>query len=107
MGAKKAESAAVTWKWLAVAAFGILITAGGGWLSYVQSQINGLVVAMDADRKDGTKAAVEAARTQEKVTTIEKKVEQVDKKIDEILRLQQRIQDRQERDEPPPQRFRR
>lgn len=97
---KKAESSAVTWKWLAVAAFGILVTAGGGWLSYVQSQINGLVVAMDGDRKDGSKAAVEAARTQEQVKQIKEKVQEVDKKLDQLLRFQQREQDRQERETP-------
>ena len=96
-----AGDGSVTWRWLAVGAFGLLVTAGGGWLSYVQSQINGMMVAVNEDRKDGTKSAVEAARTQEKVGTIEKKVDQVDKKLDELLRLQQQqLLEQQQRQAP-------
>ena len=74
----------ITWKWLAVAAFGILVTAGGGWMAYVQSQINTQTVAMAEDRKQNAKDSAENARTQEKVNNIEKKVDSVDKKVDEL-----------------------
>lgn len=74
----------IKWKWMAIAAFGILITAGGGWMSYVQSQINTVVVAQADDRKQGKQEAIENAKSQEKVINIEKKVDAVDKKVEEL-----------------------
>lgn len=86
----------VNWKWLAVAAVGILITSGGGWMSYVQSQINQLVQVAAEDRKTGNAEARDNAVTREKVGNIEKKVDAVDRKVQdlqgdikEILRNQQ------------------
>ncbi len=86
----------INWKWLAVAAFTILVTSGGGWMSYVQSQINALSVVAADDRKQATNEAKDNAVTREKVSNIEKKVDAVDRKVQdlqgdikEILRNQQ------------------
>ena len=87
---------AINWKWLAVAAFTILVTSGGGWMSYVQSQINALTQTAADDRKQGNSEATNNAITREKVSNIEKKVDSVDRKVQdlqgdikEILRNQQ------------------
>jgi hypothetical protein len=93
---KTGSENSINWKWLAVAAFTILVTSGGGWMSYVQSQINSLAIIAADDRKQATSEAKDNAVTREKVGNIEKKVNDVDKKVQdlqgdikEILRNQQ------------------
>lgn len=88
------------WQKIAVGALSVAIAIGAYvWNTNrtdVETKIAAIQVAAADDRKATTQGAVEAAKTQEKVSNIEKKVEGVDKKVDdlrddlkEILRNQQ------------------
>ena len=78
------RSDGVSWKWLAGILVGVLILAAGSWAAYIQSQIGGFVVAMDATKDKVGKQAVEQATTAEQVKAINQKVDDVKKDVQDI-----------------------
>lgn len=80
----KVRSESITFKWLAGICVTVLVLAGGGWLTWVQSTISGVVVAMDATKEKVGKQAVEQATTAEQVKSINQKVDDVKKDVQDI-----------------------
>lgn len=99
----KGSNGSVTWKWMAVAAFGILVTAGGGWLTYMQSQVTGTYLAIDKTKEKVADQATDQAVTKSKVQDIDRKVDDVRKDVGDIKQTLQQIlinQQQQIRDAP-------
>ena len=93
----------MTWKWLGLAAFGILVTAGGGWLNYMQGQVAETYVAIDKTKEKVAEQATDQAVTKSKVQDIDRKVDEVRKDVGDIKSSLQQIlinQQQQIRDAP-------
>ena len=100
----KSSNGSVTWKWLAVAAFGILVTAGGGWLTYMQSQVTGTYGAIDKTKDKVSEQATDQAVTKQKVQDVDRKLDEVRTDVGAIKNTLQQIlinQQQQLRDAPP------
>lgn len=74
----------VTWKWLAASAFGVLVLGGGGWMTYVQGQISGTVVALEGVKEKVNKQAVDQATSTEQMKALNKSVDEVKKDVQDI-----------------------
>lgn len=77
---------------MAVAAFGLLVTAGGGWLTYMQSQVSTTYVAIDKTKEKVAEQATDQAVTKSKVQDIDRKVDEVRKDVGDIKSILQQIQ---------------
>ena len=74
----------VTWKWLAGSAFGLIVLGGGGWMTYVQGQISGTVVALEGVKEKVNKQAVDQATSTEQMKALNKSVDEVKKDVQDI-----------------------
>jgi len=93
----------VTWRWIAVAAFGLLVTAGGGWLTYMQGQVTSTYVAIDKTKEKVADQATDQAVTKQKVQDVDRKLDDVRKDVGDIKNTLQQIlinQQQQIRDAP-------
>lgn len=80
----KVRTDSITWKWLAGISVSIMILGGGAWITYVQTQIGGVLVALDGTKDRVGKQAVEQATTAEQVKSINQKVDDVKKDVQDI-----------------------
>ena len=102
MGLETNSAGGVTWRWLAVSTFSILVLAGGGWLTYVQSQVNATYIVIDKTRERLAEQAIDQAVTKAKVQDIDRKVDEVKKDVADIKALLQQILIAQQQGRPAP-----
>ena len=82
----------ITWRYVGGVAVSLIILAGSGWLTYVQSQIGTVTVAMDAQKDKLSDQKTQQAITGQKVEQIDKKVDEVRKEVGDIKAILQQIQ---------------
>lgn len=85
-------SGSVTWKYVGGAALSIIVLGGTGWLTYVQSQVGNITVAMDAQKDKLADQKTQQAVTGQRVEQIDKKVDEVKKDVSDIKAILQQIQ---------------
>ncbi len=88
----RSANGSITWRYVGGAAVSLIIIAGSGWLTYVQSQIGGITVAMDTQKDKIADQKTQQAVTGQKVEQIDKKVDEVKKDVGDIKLILQQIQ---------------
>lgn len=88
----KSSNGSITWRYVGGVAVSLIILAGSGWLTYVQSQIGGVNVAMDVQKDKLAEQKTQQAVTGQRVEQIDKKVDEVRKDVGDIKTILQQIQ---------------
>lgn len=97
----------MTWKYVGGAAVGLIILGGSGWLTYMQSQVGDVRIAVDKTKDTVADQKVDQATTKQKVQDIDRKVDEVRTDVGAIKQTLQQIlinQQQQIRDQPHPTR---
>lgn len=88
---KGSNGSSVTWKYVGGVAVSLIILGGSGWLTFMQSQISGVYVAVDKTKERLGEQATDQAVTKSKVEGIDRKVDEVRKDVGDIKSTLQQI----------------
>jgi septal ring factor EnvC (AmiA/AmiB activator) len=87
----KGSNGGVTWKYVGGAAIGLVILGGSGWLTFQQSQLGGVSVAVEKTKEKLAEQTTDQAVTKTKVQDIDRKVDEVRKDVADIKSTLQQI----------------
>lgn len=96
---KYQNGSSVTWKYVGGVAVSLIILGGSGWLTFMQSQIGGVYMAVDKTKERLGEQATDQAVTKSKVESIDRKVDEVRKDVGDVKQILQQILINQQQDQ--------